>query len=119
MKMKCVSRIMTWKRTNQMADKKKIFIFINTRYPDGDVIPIALCEDGHCLGSHMCSREGWISHDMGISSEWKHKNYNEHCGKGNWELIYVEEKNVKGHLGIDAAYKLNQEIGEKVKEAQL
>jgi hypothetical protein len=96
-----------------MADKKKIYIFINSNSP-GWVVPMALCEDGYCLAQHCCSHERFVNHDMGITSDWKHDGYNEHCGEGNWELEYVKECEVEGHTGISSAYKLNQEIGKAV-----
>lgn len=70
---------------------------------------VAMCEDGHCLAQHACSSEGFMFHDLGFApSDWKHENYNAHCGTGNWKLEWV--RNPKTHEGLQAAFKLNQEL---------
>ena len=69
---------------------------------------VAICEDGHVLGQHACSSEYFMKHDLGITSDWKHDNYNAHCGEGNWKLEWVDKP--KKHAGLMEAFRLNQEM---------
>lgn len=55
-----------------------------------EVIGYALCEDGHCLASHLSSGKGWFMHDMGYESNWHHDVYKEHCPEG-YELIWIDD----------------------------
>lgn len=92
----------------------KIFIFINEVNPLG-VIPVALAEDGTLLAQHVCSSEAFISHDMGITSEWKHDAYNEHYPEG-WELEYI--KDVEAELDEDSPNKLFKKAIEKARKEE-
>ena len=89
--------------------RHKIYIFSNGGEA-GWMSAVAIADDGHCLAQHICSHEGFMAHDMGITSNWKHENYNKHFGEGNWELEWVS--NPLSHAGLDAAYKLNQQLAE-------
>jgi hypothetical protein len=89
---------------------KKIYIFVNSRWASGDVVALALCEDGIPLGSHFSSNEDFAKHDMGLTSDWKHDGYKAHCPEG-YELEWVDD--YKTHPGLQAAYKLNQEMPEE------
>jgi len=71
----------------------------------GDVIGHALCEDGTGLASHLSSSEGFSKHDMGLTSDWKHDTYKEHCPDG-FELEWVDDP--ENHEGWMAALKLNK-----------
>lgn len=97
----------------------KIFIFNNGGSP-GWYSAQALSEDGYFLAGHICSEDGWIDHDMGITSDWKHDVYNKHY-PGGWELVRVTG-NIKEHEGLKAAYenhlKLTPEQVEKYKDNQ-
>jgi len=83
----------------------KIFCFINGGYSDCWEA-IAIGENGRIVGNHVCSNEGWAKHDLGVTSDSKHDNYNEAYPNG-WELIWVDDP--KNHSGLQAAYKLNQQ----------
>jgi hypothetical protein len=90
------------------AIKKKIFVACEPAVGwGGDVVSYALCEDGKCLASHISSSDYWAQHDMGFTSNWKHKEYAEHCPEG-FELEWVEDP--ENHPGWLAAYALNQEL---------
>jgi len=56
--------------------------------PGGDVMGVAMCECGDVLAEHLSSGEGFSRHDMGITSDWKHENYREHCGP-DFQLQWV------------------------------
>ena len=74
---------------------------------------MAICEDGYCLAVHVSSIEGWAKHDIGLTSDWKHEIYREHCPDG-YELEWVDKP--KEHTGLMAAYELNQKLKEAVQE---
>jgi hypothetical protein len=96
---------------------KKIFCFVNSGKGSDMQVVIALCEDGHCLANHLSSNEGWARHDIGITSDWKHENYKEHCPDG-YELVWVE--NPEESEDVDKAYQLNQILAKQAEaEKQL
>lgn len=67
---------------------------------------VALSEDGTALASHCCSHEGYMKHDLGLTSDWKHEHYNAHHGVGGWVLEWVED--IGSHEGLRGALRLNQ-----------
>ena len=85
---------------------------VNGSTRGGDVIGYALAEDGICIAQHLSSNSDFSKHDMGLHSDWKHKNYNEHYPDG-WELEWIDEENLDNHEGWNAALKLNQELKNK------
>lgn len=86
----------------------KIYCFINSRLAADLQMVLALADDGCVLASHCSSDERWAQYDIGISSNRKHEKYNEHFGKNNWQLEWVE--NPKKHIGVQEAYELYQKI---------
>jgi len=95
--------------------KKKIFVFNNGGHHNM-LMAMALAEDGHVVGQHCCSSEGFMKGDMGITSTWKHDQYNEHFGVDGWELEWVETCNLETHEGLTAARKLNEELAEEKRQ---
>lgn len=85
--------------------KKKIFCFINSGKGTDLVITVAMCEDGHVLGGHCSSSNGWAKQD--IMGEWKHDEYKKHCPEG-FELVWVEEP--ANDPELDKAFQLNQQL---------
>ena len=69
---------------------------------------IAMAEDGNCLAQHCCSDEYYMAHDLGITSDWEHENYNAHYGEGNWELEWVDQPDK--HEGLKKAFELNKQL---------
>ena len=69
----------------------------------------AIGEDGVALGSHICSSEAFMPHDLGMDgrSDWKHDNYNKHFGEGNWETEFIWTPNIATHEGLQEAFRLN------------
>lgn len=77
---------------------------------------IAIADDGHVLGQHICSHEGYMRHDLGMDgSNWKHENYDKHFGKDGWELIWMDDHNAPE---IQAACALNAKLPKEAIEAQ-
>jgi len=90
-------------------NKPKIYLFAN-RKMGSDVIGMAMAEDGHVLAGHFSSSEGFLKHDLGLTSDWKHTNYKAHYPDG-YELEWVD-KPLK-HEGLLAAYDRNQQLAEQ------
>lgn len=64
-----------------------------------------LAEDGTPLGSHLCSSEGYMPHDLGIlegSRPDRHESFREHYPDG-YRMEFVSLNNVKSHGGLMAA----------------
>jgi hypothetical protein len=87
----------------------KIYCFINSQMEWGDVVVVALAEDGECVGSHISSNESWAMHDIGINSDWKHEEYRKHYPDG-YELIWLEREELDTNEGLQRALKLNSEL---------
>ncbi len=90
-----------------MSEKKKIFAFNNGGSP-GFYGGVAVGEDGACLAQHLSSSEGFLRHDLGVTSDWKHENYDKHFGAGNWEIEWVPTDQVMTHPGLLKAIELNK-----------
>lgn len=90
--------------------KHKIYCF-NNGGSHGWMHAVAIADDGHVLAEHVCSSEGFMSHDLGITSTWKHENYNAHFGEGRWVLEWVS--NPSDHAGLQEAFRLNAALAQK------
>lgn len=93
----------------------KIFVMVYGRYDrTGDVIGVALAEDGEALGSHMSSSEAWLRVDLGVdpftseapTGKEHREDYAKHYPNG-FEVEWVPDP--VNHPGYMAALKLNKE----------
>jgi hypothetical protein len=92
-----------------MNDKKKIYCFSNGG-PAGWLHAVAIAEDGNVLAEHICSDEGFMRYDLGITSDRKHDLYNAHFGDDGWVLVWVDDPSDLRLLGaIELNQKLNTE----------
>lgn len=91
----------------------KIYCFNNGGSPRW-LHAIAIADDGHVLVQHVCSDEYYMKHDLGITSDWKHENYDKHFGPGNWELVWIADPGKSPEL--DAAFELNKALPPDVAE---
>lgn len=57
----------------------------------GEYFGYAVCAGHGIVASHLSSSLGWVEHDMGISSDWKHDAYDRILGKDIWEINYHGE----------------------------
>lgn len=73
---------------------------------DGDVIGVALAEDGEVLCEHESSTLSWSKHDM-IESSWKDKFYQEHYPEG-YEVIWVGDQDPANYPGLPEAIARNR-----------
>ena len=92
-----------------MSNLPKIYIYPTIVWESGDMVCVALAEDGHALASHLSSNERYAKHDMGITGTWKRDTYHAHYPDG-YELVWVDFDDVETHEGLLAAYALNQEM---------
>jgi hypothetical protein len=70
-----------------------------------------ISEDGHGLGTHLCSNEQWMYHDLGILQGCRadrHKIFQEHYPNG-YRMDFVPFDEVDGHKGLNDAYAKNQQ----------
>lgn len=89
----------------------KIFVFCEPapNWGPTEVYAQSVSEDGVGLGGHLCSCEGWVRHDMGFGdSKWHHEDYIKHYPNG-FELVYVEQKDIDTHEGLQKAFELNKQ----------
>lgn len=90
--------------------KPKIYCFSNV-VGGGDGIALAMAEDGTVLGSHWCSHQSYVPHDLGVTEGARpdrHKTYAEHYPDG-YEMEFIRADDVLGHEGLQIAFIKNQE----------
>lgn len=78
----------------------------------GDGICYAIAEDGHVLGSHWCSHEGYAPHDLGVlkgAQPDRHEEYQKHYPDG-YRMDFIPAKDAKEHAGLTAVFALNQKL---------
>ena len=72
---------------------------------------VAIAQDGHVLGGHCCSAEGYMLHDLGIlegTRPDRHmESYQKHYPDG-YRMVWIPSDEVKGHEGLDEAVRLHQ-----------
>jgi hypothetical protein len=72
---------------------------------------VAISEDGHCLGGHLCSHEGYMEHDLGIlegAREDRHeKSYRKHY-PGGYRMEFVSSQDIPDHAALNKAFDLNK-----------
>jgi len=79
---------------------------------------VLLAEDGTGLGSHCCSSEGYMPHDLGClegSRPDRHETFKEHYPDG-YRMEFIGKADVKSHEGLMRAYELNQKKTEESSE---
>ncbi len=83
----------------------------NNGGPEGFLGAVLLAEDGTCLGSHCCSDECYMPHDLGIlegTRPDRHERFKEHYPDG-YRMEFVGHAAVESHKGLSAAFAKNDE----------
>ena len=94
----------------------KIYCFSNV-VGGGDGIAYAMGDDGVVLGSHWCSNEYYVPHDLGVeegSRPDRHIAYAEHFPDG-YAMEFIRDKDVDKHKGLKKAFELYQKLAEESK----
>lgn len=89
--------------------KPKIYAFSNV-VDGGEGTAYAIAEDGTLLGSHWCSSEFYVPHDLGVtpgSRPDRHQTYASHYPDG-YEMEFVPAAEVRAHEGLKRAAELNR-----------
>lgn len=95
------------KPTNELP---RIYGFNNGGSP-GFLTGQLIAEDGEAMGSHCCSHEVYIPHDLGClegSRPDRHEGFRNKYPDG-YVMEFVCARDVKGHAELMEAYRLNQE----------
>lgn len=87
----------------------KIYVFCNGTFNTGDLIGVAIADDGSFLASHLSSNDYYVKFDMGVGSDRKHDVYRTHYPQG-YQLEFVPDP--PNHSGLLAALKKNKELHE-------
>lgn len=97
----------------EVNKKTKIYVFCNGIYPTGDMVGVAIGEDGSFLASHLSSNDYYLKFDMGVTSEIKHDIYKQHYPNG-FEILFVSQP--REHAGLSEALQRNKKLQEKANE---
>jgi hypothetical protein len=76
---------------------------------------VLMAEDGTELGGHACSDEGYMESDLGIlegTRPDRHEAFREHYPDG-YKMHFVGHREVKTHPGLQKAFDLNKNKGNK------
>lgn len=71
---------------------------------------VLMAQDGTFLGAHICSSENYMWHDLGIlegTRPDRHEDFKKHYPEG-YRMEFVKGNQVKSHIGLMEAYRLNQ-----------
>lgn len=69
-----------------------------------------LSQDGTPLGSHICSDEGYMPHDLGIligTRPDRHEDFRKHYPEG-YKMEFVPYSQIPIHEGLQAAFEANK-----------
>ena len=95
-----------------LANLPVIYGFNNGGEP-GWMYACLLAEDGAGLGSHVCSSEGYMPHDLGVlegARPDRHEDFRKHYPDGyRMEFVGKDEVSTRTNTGLELAYKRNQE----------
>lgn len=93
---------------------RKIYAFNNGGRPNWYRC-IAIAEDGHIVGNHICSHEGFMKSDIGVTSEWHHEDYKKHYPDG-FIVEWVDTDKLDIHEGLKAALEKNKALPDSARE---
>ena len=94
--------------------KPKIYCFSNVKN-GRDGVAYAMAEDGTVLGSHLCSSESFVPHDLGVaegSRPDRHEEYKKHYPEG-YDMEFIRANDIETHEDLQEAFRLNRLQGDK------
>lgn len=80
-----------------------------------------LSEDGTFLGNHLCSAEGYMPFDLGVSEGSRpdrHETFRKHYPDG-YRMDFIPLKDAPTHAELDVAYQRNQALRAKARGEEL
>jgi hypothetical protein len=95
----------------------KIFGF-NNGGPPGWMAAQLVSEDGVGLGSHICSSEAYMKHDLGIlegTRPDRHEGFREYYPNG-YRMVWVPTENIETHPELQLAFERNKNIAKEEKD---
>ena len=104
---------------NKPIEKLPVIYGFNNGGSSGWYNAQLISEDGHGLGGHLCSDEGYMLADLGIlegSRPDRHETFKKHYPDG-YRMAFIGHSEVKEHPGLDAACALNEKRHEDKKAA--
>lgn len=93
-------------------DKLPIIYGFNNGGSIGMLSACLVAEDGTGLGSHACSSEGYMEHDLGIlegTRADRHETFKKHYPNG-YRMEFVGYGEAKEHKGLKKAFELNEKL---------
>jgi hypothetical protein len=105
---------------NKPLEELPIIFGFNNGGSPGWFSAILLSQDGEVLGGHMCSNEGYMTHDLGIlegARPDRHETFRKHYPDG-YKMDFIHSSELKGHAGLDAAIAANRAKYSKTQEAE-
>ena len=79
---------------------------------------VLIAEDGTCLGSHLCSDEGYMPHDLGIlegTRPDRHKEQFQPHYPDGYRMEFVESSEIASHVKLNEAFELDKKEAAKDK----
>lgn len=80
----------------------------NNGGPSDWLSAVLVAQDGTVLGSHCCSHEGYMPHDLGIlegTRPDRHEDFKKHYPDG-YRMDFVKHADYVGHAGLKEAIRL-------------
>lgn len=95
---------------NRPVEELPVIYGFNNGGSRGFLDAVAIAEDGHGLGSHICSHEAFMLGDLGIRvgtrSDRHEKDYQVHYPEG-YRMDWVPSSEIETHEGLKKAFELN------------
>ena len=95
---------------NKPVDELPVIYGFNNGGCTGWYSAVLLAQDGTGLGEHICSDEGYMEYDLGVtegSRPDRHETFQKHYPDG-YRMEFIGAADVRTHKGLNAAYALNQ-----------
>ena len=104
---------------NKPIEELPVIYGFNNGGSTGFMHAVAISEDGHALGGHLCSNEGFMLGDLGILKGHRRDRhegqYQKHYPDG-YRMDFVPHKDVENHKALQKAFKLNAAMAPKEEE---
>lgn len=109
-------RVAIFNPHNRPVEELPLIMGFNNGGSPGWYSAVALAEDGHCLGGHCCSHEGYMPHDLGIlegtRKDRHEESYQPHY-PGGYRMVFVPTAEIEGHEKLQRAFELNKKLAKE------